>query len=85
MADVAPSREFDSYILKRLEKLFGEDELEVLVYRSEESSSTLKPDSAVCVIHLPTGTEVISHQFETQIRNKAACLVTLLLETRGSQ
>jgi protein subunit release factor A len=86
MAEAPSAHDFDCHVESQLSKLFGPDELEVLVHRSEGPGGlgTRTTDSAVMVIHLPTGKEVMCFEYQTQIRNKVACLLTLLLDTPRS-
>jgi protein subunit release factor A len=82
MAESSPAPEFDLHVLRELEKLFGPDNLEVLVWRSDEAYVGQKTThSAVFVRHVPSGKEAMCNDYSSQIRNKAACLLTLLLDT----
>jgi len=81
MSENTSAREFDLHALGQLEKLFGHEELETLLWKSSGPSDSGEIDSAVLVKHLPSGKEVTSHKYQTQIRNKICCLLTLLLDT----
>ena len=67
----ASQHEFDLHVLAQLEKLFGEDDLELMVRRE---------DMAVLVKHLPSGNQASCELYPTQIKNKICCLLTLLLD-----
>jgi hypothetical protein len=83
MPDV--SHEFDLHILRQLEKFFKDGELETLVrppsFISGELPDLSKGNMGVAVKHLPTGKLATCEEYSTQIRNKACCLLTLLLDT----
>lgn len=57
---------FPRDILKQLEAVFDDDDLQTLVFRHDDSSGNAT-DSAVKVIHVPSGIEVECNQFESQI------------------
>ena len=81
MAEKSP-HDFDRHVESQLSKLFRPEELEILVWRSDGPPADLRPDSAVLVRYLPSGKEVMCADFDTQIRNKISCLLTLLLDTQ---
>jgi hypothetical protein len=78
MADASSPHEFDLHVLQRLEKLFGPEELEILVWPSDEPAPVTAQDCAVLVRHQPTGREAMSFKRPTQIQNKICCLLELL-------
>ncbi len=79
----APSpHDFDRHVESQLSKLFGPDDLEILVRRSEGPGLDVNSvDSAVLIRHLPSGRKWMCTDYNTQIRNKVSCLLTLLLDT----
>ena len=73
--------EFDRSILAALESLFHDDEIETLTFRPNGDQPTM--DAAVKVVHTPTGTECVSNDFDSQIKNKSKALIELLAKLRS--
>lgn len=65
---------FKNTILKELEDLFPDGELETLV---RGASDVQKMDMAVKIIHTKTNTEQICDEFDTQVENKSLALIKL--------
>jgi len=85
MPEATPPHEFDRHVLKQLEKFFKDGELETLVrppdFKPGELPDLSKPAPGVLIKYLPSGKQVMCEDYETQIRNKISCLLTLLLDT----
>jgi hypothetical protein len=82
MADEPSPHEFDLHVLQQLEAFFDAEELEILVWGSDDPAIVKTQDTAVLVRHLPTGREAMSFKYPTQVRNKICCLLDLLKSLR---
>ena len=69
-------RDFNQDILKELEELLGSQNIETLV-RSPSEEEDFRADSAVKLIHSPSGLEVICDDYSSQTDNKSMALVRL--------
>ncbi len=71
---------FTNDVLKELEELIGTADLETLVRRDVESK-----DSAVKIIHRPSGLEFECNSYNSQVKNKTACLLQLLKSLKSNK
>ena len=73
--------EFEHVILSELESLVADHEIETLTRRPNPDEPLL--DTAVKLVHRPSGVEIVVEEFPSQIKNKAIALVRLLKELRS--
>jgi protein subunit release factor A len=68
---------FPKQIYDDVKKLFPVGAIETLVSRAPGPDGPANSDSAVCVVHTPTGLEIVCDDFPSQIENFIAAAIRL--------
>jgi len=71
-------QDFEHAILDLLDSAFDAGEVDTLMFLPDSGGHS----AAVKLIHQPTGIEIVSSDFESQVKNKAVALADLLSRLR---